>query len=292
MDKVFDIYLAKQDQPESDAYAELSLPATPYQLQDTFDKLRLAEDEPPYWEITEYHHFEELSSLLNDTCGLNDLNALAQKLSELDERQCTAFAGLLAIEQRKKQPIPISRLIDLSYSTECCHVVEEALNDSQLGRFCAENGFCPEVDDLPDQVFDLLDFERLGREHRQREGGVLVNRTADHSGGYVEQRDKMLEVYKTLDLTHKAPDYAVLLEVSKGFFNDPGYDSGRTAQLKLPASPETLNAALEAVGAWDWREAGWSCLDCRVPALTEMISDAEEGIDHLNHLARHSTRRG
>ena len=55
MDKVFDIYLAKQDQPESDAYAELSLPATPYQLQDTFDKLRLAEDEPPYWEITEYH---------------------------------------------------------------------------------------------------------------------------------------------------------------------------------------------------------------------------------------------
>ena len=74
--------------------------------------------------------------------------------------------------------------------------------------------------------------------------------------------------------------------MSKGFFNDPGYDSGRTAQLKLPASPETLNAALEAVGAWDWREAGWSCLDCRVPALTEMISDAEEGIDHLNHLAR------
>ena len=285
MDKVFDIYLAKQDQPESDAYAELSLPAAPYQLQDAFDKLRLAEGEPPYWEITEYHHFEELSSLLNNTCGLNDLNALAQKLSELDERQCTAFAGLLAIEQRKKQPIPISRLIDLSYSTECCHVVEEALNDSQLGRFCAENGFCPEVDDLPDQVFDLLDFERLGREHRQREGGVLVNRTADHSGGYVEQRDELLEVYKTLNLTHKAPDYAVLLEVSKGFFNDPGYDSGRTAQLKLPASPETLNAALEAVGAWDWREAGWSCLDCRVPALTEMISDAEEGIDHLNHLA-------
>ena len=70
--------------------------------------------------------------------------------------------------------------------------------------------------------------------------------------------------------------------MSKGFFNDPSYDSGRTAQLKLPASPETLNAALEAVGAWDWREAGWSCLDCRVPALTEMISDAEEGIDHLN----------
>ena len=126
MAKIFDIYLAKQDQPESDAYAKLSLPATPCQIQDAFDKLRLAEGESLYWEITEYHHFEELSSLLNDTCGLNDLNALAQKLSELDERQFTAFAGLLKMEQQKGEAIPISRLIDLAYSTECCHVVDEA----------------------------------------------------------------------------------------------------------------------------------------------------------------------
>ncbi len=207
MDRIFDIYLAKQDQPESDAYAELFLPATPYQMQDAFDKLRLAEDESLYWEITEYHHFEELSSFLNGACDLNDLNALAQRLSELDERQCTAFAGLLKMEQKKGEEIPISRLIDLAYSTDCCHVVDEALNDSQLGRFCAENGFVPEAETLPDHVFDLLDFERIGREHRQREGGILVERTADHPGGYVEQRDELLEVYKTLDLTPKAPEY-------------------------------------------------------------------------------------
>jgi len=102
LDRIFDIYLAKQDQPESDAYAELFLPATPYQMQDAFDKLRLAEDESLYWEITEYHHFEELSSFLNGACDLNDLNALAQRLSELDERQCTAFAGLLKMEQKHR----------------------------------------------------------------------------------------------------------------------------------------------------------------------------------------------
>ena len=43
MDRVFNLYLAKADQPESGAYAELSLPATPYQIQDAFDKLRLAD---------------------------------------------------------------------------------------------------------------------------------------------------------------------------------------------------------------------------------------------------------
>lgn len=286
MAKVFDIYLAKQDQPESDAYAKLSLPATPCQMQDAFDKLRLAEGELLYWEITEYHHFEELSSLLNDTCGLNDLNALARKLSELDERQCTAFAGLLKMEQQKGEAIPISRLIDLAYSTECCHVVDEALNDGQLGRFYVENEFVPETDGLPEKALALLDYEQIGRNMRRDEGGVFIKRSMDHPGGYVVQHDDLVEAYKTLDLTPKAPDYTVLLEVSKGFFNDPGYDSDKTVQLKLPASPEALDAALEAVEAWDWREAGWSCLDCCVPALTEMLSDTGEGIDFLNHIAQ------
>lgn len=286
MGKVFDIYLARQDQPDSGACAELSLPAAPYEMQDAFDKLRLAESEIPYWEVTEYRQFEELSSVLNDTCGLYDLNVLAQKLSELDERQSTAFAGLLELERKKEPSIPISRLIDLACGGSCCHVVDEALNDSQLGRFCTENSFLPELDNLPDAVFDLLDFERIGREHRLREGGVFVERSADHPGGYVEQHDELAEVYKTLDLTPKEPDYAILLKVSKGFFNDPGYDSGKTVQLKLPALSETLDAALETVEAWDWREAGWSCLDCRVPALAELISEAGEGIDFLNHLAR------
>lgn len=286
MAEVFDIYLSKADQPDNDAYAELSLPAAPYQMLDAFEKLRLAEGESPYWEITEARQFEELSSVLNETCGLYDLNTLARKLSELDEQQRTAFAGLLAIEQKKNQTIPIAKLIDIAHSTDCCHVVGTALNDSQLGRFCAESGFLPELDNLPDSVFELLDFERIGREHRLREGGVFAARSADHPGGYVEQHDALTEVYKTLDLTLKEPDYTLLLEVSKGFFNDPGYDSDKTVQLKLPASPEALSSALEAVEAWDWREVGWSCLDCRVPVLTEMISDAGEGIDFLNRLSQ------
>lgn len=259
MGRVFDIYLAKQDQPESDAYAELTLPATPYQLQDAFDKLRLAEGESLYWEITEYHHFEELSSLLNDTCGLNDLNALAQRLSELDGQQCTAFAGLLKMEQEKGEAIPISRLIDLAYSTDCCHVVDEALNDGQLGRFCAENGFLPGLDDLADEVFELLDFEQIGREHRKGEHGVLVERTADHPGGYVEQRDELLKVYKTLDLTPKTPDYTILAKTCYGI------------EVELPF-PANEPMGTEPV----------CCIDCAVPPLIGLTG----GMETMDLLAR------
>ena len=276
MAEIFDIYLAKANQPESAAYAELSLPATPYQMLDALDKLRLGEYEDLYWEVTEYHDFEELSSVLDESCGLHDLNALAQKLSELDERQSTAFAGLLQMEQAKGGPLPISRLIDLAYSTDRCHVVDEVLNDSQLGLFCAESGFVPGTEDLSDSLFELLDFEQIGREHRKAVNGVLVERGAGHPGGYVERNDALVEAYKTLDLTPKQPDYTILLEASKGSFNDSDHDSDKTVQLKLPAAPEALDAV---------REAGWRCLDCQVPALTEMVS-GEEDIHSLNRLAQ------
>ena len=36
-------------------------------------------------------------------------------------------------------------------------MVGEALNDAQLGRFCAEKSFVPGAEDLPDSLFELLD---------------------------------------------------------------------------------------------------------------------------------------
>ena len=216
MGNVFELYLANEGQPESGAYAELSLPATPYQMQDALDKVRLAEGDLLYWEVTAYRQFEELSAVLCGECGLHELNALAQRLEQLDDQQRAAFAGLVKMEQKKETHVPVSRLIDLAYSTDRCHVVDEALNDAQLGRFCAENGLFPGAEELPDALFDLPDFARIGREHRQREGGVLVARTADHPGGYVERYGELTEGYKTLDLTPKPPDYTILAKTYFG----------------------------------------------------------------------------
>lgn len=286
MGKVFYAYAVSGDILDSGAEASLDLPATPYEMLDALDKLRLPEGGSVKFRVDEYYRFGSLVPFLSEPHDLNELNALAQKLSELDDGQAVAFEGLLMIQCRtKKAPIELSDLIDLAYSTSCCHVVGEALNDSQLGRFCAESGFVPGAENLPDDLFELLDFERIGREHRQREGGVLMERTADHPGGYVEQHSELAEVYKRLDLTTKQPDYTILLEVSKGFFNDPEYDSDKVVQLKLPAAPEALDAALTALDVWDWREVGWCGLDCKVPALTEMLSD-DDDIHSINCLAQ------
>ncbi|MFQ9916306.1 MAG: hypothetical protein ACLRWQ_07850 [Flavonifractor plautii] len=51
-------------------------------------------------------------------------------------------------------------------------MVPEAADDASLGRFCAANGFIPEVADVPDKVFEPLDFQLLGRRIRVRQRAV------------------------------------------------------------------------------------------------------------------------
>ena len=64
-EKVFGVYLAKED-PASDAYAKLGLPAQPWELLDALDKLHLQEGDRLYLEIDDYYDFEELVTVLQD----------------------------------------------------------------------------------------------------------------------------------------------------------------------------------------------------------------------------------
>jgi len=241
------------------------------------EKLQLRGESRARFRIDEYYRFRSVAPFLNKPQDLLELNALAQKLSELDDRQTVAFEGLLDIESRilKEAPYGLPDLIDIAYSTDCCHVGGEALNDSQLGRFCAENGFVPGADGLPDAVFDLLDFERIGREHRGSTNGVLVERDDDHPGGYVERHSELVKAFKDMDLTLRQPDYTILLEVARGH---------RTAELPLPSPLSEIDEALRSVMANRWSEVSIRCLDCKAPRLIDVEYHAG-GVIQINRLA-------
>ena len=59
--KVFAMYLAKEGNPNSDAYAKLDLPASPWELWDALEKVRLKDGEALYMEIDDYYAFEYLA---------------------------------------------------------------------------------------------------------------------------------------------------------------------------------------------------------------------------------------
>lgn len=282
---VFSVYAAGEGPRE--AYATLDLPATPYEIEDALDKVRLQPDEKLFLEIEEYYDFRFLAPYLEDVNDLYGLNALAEKLARLVDYESAVFAGQLKMDlDARISDITLPRLLSLADNTPYCDVIDVALNDSQLGKFYTENGFVTELEQIPDEAFkiieDMLDYEQIGRKMRQAEGGVFVDRSTYGYSGYVI-RHREPELTNALPAPEK-PDYMILLEVCKGYFNDPDYDSDSVVQLKLPASKETLDGVLNTLEAADWSELAFTCLDCRIPALIETVNQTED-VFAANHAA-------
>lgn len=269
-EKVFGVYLAKED-PESDAYAKLDLPAQPWELLDALDRLHLQEGDRLYLEIDDYYDFEELATVLRDQeDSLTELNDLAERITRLNDIQRTALQGLIQMEKSKEESgISVSRLRDLAESVDCCHVVREARNDSRLGRFYAENGFVPEVEGLPDAVFELLNFEAIGQRARKEEGGVFT------TGGYVLQNSDLKQA-PPLPSEVAKPDYMILLEVTNGHRNGPTRSGVGPVLVKLPAPPKELEEVAERLNAASSQELWWRCIDCVIPEMRDAVSSASE----------------
>ena len=247
--KIFEVYLAKEDVPNNEAYAKLNLPASPWELWDALDKVRLQTDDILYMEIEGYDAFAYLAPHLDGLdISLNELNDLAALLSALDEVQEAAFEGLFSMEVQKKinangGVITLQDLRDLAVSarTDCYHVVEAA-DDAQLGRFYAENDFVPELEGISDAVFEMLDFAGIGRMMRCSENGVFVNSL------YVLRDGELTTAPPcTKDLPEK-PGY--LFRLTLGLHPDIGDE--RTVTLDLPAAEAELLDAQEQLGVEGW----------------------------------------
>lgn len=157
----------------------------------------------------------------------------------------------------------------MTHSTEHCQIAYEAHDAQSLGKFYADNDFVPALEKVSDEVYEYLDFAKIGREMREGEGGVFTPH------GYVAQNGEIASEYHSGGvLPLEKPDYAVLLRVTKGHFNDPAYDNETAVFLKLPAGNAALLQAVDAVGAASPEECAFSAEDCITPSLTEKISDA------------------
>lgn len=250
--RILRVYLAKNDTPYSAAYAKLELPASPWEVWDAMEKVRLQTDDILYMEIEDYYAFEYLSPHLDGLdISLNELNDLAALLSALDEVQGIAFEGMFSIAVQRKVNanggvITLQDLRDLAVSakTDCYHVVDAA-DDAQLGCFYAENGFIPELDGVSDAVFKMLDFAGIGRMMRQGENGVFVG---------------SLYVLCVGELTAAPPCPKELPPKPSHLFRltlglHPDFKDARTATLNLPATEAELSAAQEQLGTLEWENA-------------------------------------
>ena len=279
--KVFAMYLAKEGNPNSDAYAKLDLPASPWELWDALDKVRLQKEDILYMEIEDYYAFEYLAPHLDGLeISLNELNDLAAQLAALDEVQGIVFEGMFSIEVQKKVNanggvITLQDLRDLAVSAggDCCHVVDTA-DDAQLGRFYAENGFIPELDGISDGVFEMLDFAGIGRMMRCSENGVFVNSL------YVLRDGELTTAPPCAKDLPEKPGY--LFRLTLGLHPDIGDD--RTVTLILPAAEAELLDAQAQLGTEGWEGVAVIDYDGIIPYAAE-FTDLPMELDEFNVLA-------
>ena len=280
--KVFAVYLAKEGNPNSDAYAKLDLPASPWELWDALDKVRLQTDDILYMEIEDYYAFAYLAPHLDGLeISLNELNDLAALLSALDEIQKVAFDGFLRMEVQHKVDtnggiITLQDLRDLTVSakTDCYHVVEAA-DDAQLGRFYAENDFVPELDGISDGVFEMLDFAGIGRMMRHSENGVFVNSL------YVLRDGELTTAPPCPKELPEKPGY--LFRLTLGLHPDIGDE--RTVTLELPASEKELEDAQERLGTLQWENTVVLDYDGIIPNAA-IFADLPMEIEAFNEFAK------
>ena len=280
--RILRVYLAKNDTPYSAAYAKLELPASPWEVWDALDKVRLQTDDILYMEIEDYFAFEYLSPHLDGLdISLNELNDLAAQLAALDEVQGIAFEGMFSIEVQRKVNtnggvITLQDLRDLAVSakTDCYHVVDAA-DDAQLGRFYAENDFVPELEGISDAVFEMLDFAGIGRMMRCSENGVFVNSL------YVLRDGELTTAPPVQKTLPEKPGY--LFRLTLGLHPDIG--GNRTTELDIPASEEALAAAQEQLGTLNWENTVVLNYDGILPNAA-FFADLPSELEAFNEFAK------
>ena len=205
-----------------------------------------------------------------------EFNSLTEQLSKLDERQETALEGLLQMQvnkhmQENSGPITAQELMMLAHNVDHCHVLADVHTDTELGKFCADNDFLPELTALPDSVYALLDYAKIGKQMREDEAGVFTPH------GYVVRTEELQPL----------PDYEPQRDINYmirlALMNHE--NEQKTAVLDLPATQERMMEVQEELDAPEWFDAQFTGCDAIVPQLNSMLTDVED-LPRINDLAQ------
>lgn len=279
---MFEIYLSKPHDPYCKACATLSLPATAWELQDALDRARLQRGDEFCLAIRDFGAYSYLAPHIGDLRNdFNDLNDLAQRLSELDELQSIAFRGLVEYKVRERTEdasgaITMQDLRDcaLTAQRENCHLIDMA-NDKQLGRFYAENDFLPELGDISDAAFELLDFAKIGKEMRMAEKGVFVGDCYVLLAGEMQIAPPCLK-----ELPFK-PDCLFYLKLGL----HPDFGGDRQTTLTLPATEVELAVAQVELGTQYWENTVLLDYDGIIPNVAYFANLPAE-LEEFNEFAK------
>ena len=274
MRKVCEVYLVSSASSDERG-VELTFPVSQYEMMDAFEQIHTKSSGDVYWQVDEFYCFDYLAPHLDESMSIFEFNSLTEQLSKLDERQETALEGLLQMQvknhmQENSGIITVPELMMLAHNVDHCHVLADVHTDTELGKFCADNDFLPELTALPDSVYALLDYAKIGKQMRESEAGAFTPH------GYVVRTEELQPL----------PDYEPQRDINYmirlTLMNHE--NEQKTAVLDLPATEERLLEVQKELDAPEWYDAQFTGCDAIVPQLNTLLTDVED-IPRINELA-------
>ena len=275
MRKVCEAYLVSSAASDERG-VELTFPVSQYEMMDAFEQIHTKSPGDVYWQVDEFYCFDYIAPHLDESMSIFEFNSLTEQLSKLDGYQETALEGLLQMQvekhmQENSGPITVQELMMLASNVDRCHVLADIHTDEALGKFYADNDFLPELNDLPDSVYDLLDYAKIGKQMRESEAGVFTLH------GFVVRTEEL----------EPLPDYEPQREINYMIrLTLMNHENERkTAVLDLPATEQRMQEVQKELDAPEWFDAQFTGCDAIAPQLNAMLTDVED-LPRINELAQ------
>ena len=262
----------------NDKVAFVKLPANKNEVIDALDRVKIYGK--TFFRIEECDEVPELAGYeFSEEPTLDELNFLAKRLEEIanDKEILAQTIAYRALLQRGFGTM--NEAINCTYNLETIPVYP-CKDLREYGEIVLDNDMLEELEDVPDEMYDLLDPDKVGRVMMEREGGVFI-------GGYYavpSSYDPAL-VYDE-ELPEHMEDWVFRLEVAKIPEREEDVYKMKTETLTLPADEEYMEDIAESIGAKNISECVYLDVESAIPQISDVCFNSMEDIYAANDVAR------
>ena len=262
----------------NDKVAFVKLPANKNEVIDALDRVKIYGK--TFFRIEECDEVPELAGYeFSEEPTLDELNFLAKRLEEIanDKEILAQTIAYRALLQRGFGTI--NEAINCTYNLETIPVYP-CKDLREYGEIVLDNDMLEELEDVPDEMYDLLDPDKVGRVMMEREGGVFI-------GGYyaVPSSYEPALVYDE-ELPEHMEDWVFRLEVAKIPEREEDVYKMKTETLTLPADEEYMEDIAESIGAKNISECVYLDVESAIPQISDVCFNSMEDIYAANDVAR------
>ncbi len=262
----------------NDHVAYVTLPANKNTIIDAMDRARIFGE--TFLRIENCDEFPELNGYeFSEEPTLDELNFLAKRLEVIsadkeDITQSIAYRALL-----QKPMGTINEAINRTYNLQTAPVYP-CRNVYQYGEIVLENEMLEELDNVPDEIYELLDPDKVGRVMADREGGVFIDGYYVVTSGY-----EPVLVYDEA-LPEQLEDWVFRLEVSGIPKRPEDISKMKTEILTLPIDEKYMQKITEQLGEKCIGDCNITKFESAIPQIDDSAVESSEDIYSLNEIAK------